>query len=103
MALALEVEGLGKSYARNGRSLDSVDHKRHMAYSRRGSCPASHPVPVPELSVVYQFQALPGVIALSSGSVLTLHADFINTWRQKPLEALVERCLNRREPCGVGS
>jgi hypothetical protein len=87
----------------NGRTVDSVDHKRHMAYSRQGACPRRHPVPLPALSLVYQYPALTGIIALSSGSVLTAHADFLNTWDEKALRRLVTRCLNELVPCGTGS
>jgi Domain of unknown function (DUF1996) len=87
----------------NGKTRDSVDHKRHMAYSRNGRCPRDHPVAVPELSLVYQYPVRPGVIALSSGNVFTAHADFVNAWNEKALATLVDRCLNAFRPCGTAS
>ena len=48
----------------NGTSLDSADHRRHMAYSAGGACPASHPVAVPTLVVVLFF---PGDLAACAG------------------------------------
>ena len=87
----------------NGKTADSVDHRRHMAYSVSGHCPRGHPVAVPELSLVYQYPPPTGIVALSSGSVYTAHADFLNAWDEKALEALVDRCLNERRPCGTGT
>jgi hypothetical protein len=87
----------------NGKTLDSVDHKRHMAYSVDGRCPRSHPVAVPALSVVYQYPPPTGMVALSSGTVYTAHADFINAWNEDALKALVTHCLNALRPCGTGT
>ena len=46
----------------NGRDLDSPDHKSHMAYVRYGghSCPASHPVPIPQLAINVFWTQPPG-------------------------------------------
>ena len=86
----------------DGEHADSVDHKRHMAYSQDGRCPRSHPVPVPALSLVYQYPPVSGALALSSGPVYTAHADFMNAWDERTLKGLIGRCLNARRPCGTG-
>lgn len=85
----------------NGRALDAPDHVSHMAFSRLGRCPASHPVAVPILTanVVYNFRGGAGV-TLSSGGQYSGHADFFNTWDQRALAALVRRCLNAGRACG---
>ena len=44
----------------NGKRLDSIDHKRHMAYSRNGRCPPGHKVAVPAIQLVYRY-AMPPV------------------------------------------
>src|SRR2546426_2081667 len=76
----------------DGRRLDSFDHRSHMAYARAGRCPASHPVPVPALSLVYSYPAravdAARAIGLSSGGQYTGHADFINAWDQRALAKL---------------
>jgi hypothetical protein len=87
----------------NGRTIDSVDHRRHMAYSVKGRCPRGHPVAVPQLSLVYQYPPPTGAVALSSGSVYSAHADFVNAWDEEALEDLVTRCLNALRPCGIGA
>ena len=80
----------------NGTSLDSANHKSHLAYSTDGACPASHPVAVPALAIVVRYPTLgSGPIALASGGQLSGHADFINAWDQSTLERLVDRYLNR--------
>jgi Domain of unknown function (DUF1996) len=85
----------------DGVNLDSPDHRSHMAYSERGVCPASHPVAVPRLSQDYGYPLLDATgITLSSGSYLTAHADFWNTWDQAALTQLVEACVNRGRQCG---
>jgi uncharacterized protein DUF1996 len=88
----------------NGKALDSLDHRSHMAYSVAGRCPRSHPVAVPALSVVYRYPTTDGPgVSLASGSLYSAHADFVNAWDQKALAELVARCLNRLRHCGTGS
>lgn len=88
----------------NGKTLDSADHKSHMAYAGvngvRG-CPSSHPVPVPSLHLNFRWK-IPGSLAgvrLSSGSVYTGHADFFNAWNQAAQAQLVRDCLHAGRVC----
>ncbi len=87
----------------DGINLDSADHASHMAYSRRGLCPTTHPVPVPQISmnVVYPTAGGPGVVLASGNSPYTGHADFFNAWDQPTLQILVENCLNANIHCGA--
>jgi hypothetical protein len=80
----------------NGRSTDSADHKRHMAYSSGGRCPASHPVGVPTITLLFLYAPVPGKADLSSGR-FAAHADFINGWDQEILAGQVA-ALNRGRP-----
>lgn len=85
----------------NGRTLDSADHKSHMAYARSGGCPSTHPVPVPALSLNFRWKisgSLSGV-RLSSGGVHSGHADFWNSWNQRAQAQLVRDCLNAGRVC----
>jgi hypothetical protein len=88
----------------NGRSLDSADHKSHMAYAGVGGvkgCPRTHPVPVPALSLNFRYKisgSLSGV-RLASGGVHSGHADFFNSWNQSALTQLVKDCLNAGRVC----
>ena len=83
----------------DGKHLDSPDHKSHMAYSRNYVCPASHPVKVPLIRLMVRYPITGGQdVYLSSGSVLTGHADFFNAWDEKFLTRLVDVCFHDR-PC----
>jgi hypothetical protein len=72
----------------NGKTLDSPDHKRHMAYSVNGVCPQSHPVPLPTIALILVYDSVPKRARLASGKY-GLHADFINGWDEEVLERLV--------------
>lgn len=87
----------------DGRSLDSADHRSHLAYPRRGACPAGQPVAVPAITLIYRYPTAGGPsVALSSGGTLTAHADFFNAWRQPALAQLVATCLDAFRHCGRG-
>lgn len=91
----------------DGRRLDSSDHKRHMAYSVEGPgpwnvCPDSHPIPVPKLLFKQEWPIHDGTrMTLSSGSAVTMHGDFINSWVQRRLVRMVRRCINASRNCGA--
>jgi hypothetical protein len=87
----------------DGVHLDSADHQRHMAYAMGGRCPATHPVAVPAISLIYRYPVTGGEgVLLASGGQLSGHADFFNAWRQGTLVSLVETCLNVLRHCGQG-
>jgi len=88
----------------DGRHLDSANHQSHMAYPVRGACPASHPVAVPAISLIYRYPITGGDgVTLSSGGRYSAHADFFNAWRQQTLVSLVNSCLNALRHCGRDS
>jgi hypothetical protein len=88
----------------DGRHLDSADHHSHMAYPTRGSCPASHPVALPAITLIYRYPITGGAgVTLASGGQYSAHADFFNAWRQGTLTSLVNRCLNALRHCARGS
>ncbi|MFN8521809.1 MAG: DUF1996 domain-containing protein [Chloroflexota bacterium] len=88
----------------DGVSLDSPNHKSHVAYSgRAGACPATHPTAIPAVAMIvhYPINGDPGNITLSSGNIYSAHADFFNAWDQAFLAARVDQCLNGDERCGT--
>ncbi|HEY7072764.1 MAG TPA: DUF1996 domain-containing protein [Acidimicrobiales bacterium] len=89
----------------DGERVDSPDHVAHMARSRDGACPDSHPVPVPQLLLAISYPVTGGghELSMSSGSVLTAHADFFNAWDPDKLRTEVETCLDRGVICDVAS
>lgn len=87
----------------DGASLDSADHRSHMAYPVRGRCPASHPVSVPAIALIVRYPVAGGDgLELASGGVYSGHADFFNAWNDVTLGRLVDRCLNGFRHCGRG-
>jgi hypothetical protein len=91
----------------DGVSLDSVTHRSHMAYARGRSCPASHPVLVPQLSFRVRYSRSGPGLNLSSDSMsgslmpggMTAHGDFINTWNVEAFEQRVADCLRAARVC----
>jgi Domain of unknown function (DUF1996) len=88
----------------NGATLDSPNHKAHIAYPTRGRCPSGYTVAIPQISLIYRYPVT-GVhtFELASKGVYSAHADFFNAWDQAALEDLVDSCLNALRHCGRGS
>ncbi|HEY0454352.1 DUF1996 domain-containing protein [Actinophytocola sp.] len=86
----------------NGTSLDSADHKSHMAYPVAGNCPSSHPVQVPKLRMVlrYPVNGDPSQLRLASGDGRTMHGDFFNVWPAPEMERRVRDCIRPVIKCG---
>jgi hypothetical protein len=75
----------------DGKHLDSLDHKSHMAYSHNFVCPRSHPVKVPLIRLMIRFPITSGKgVTLSSGGQFSAHADFLNAWDERALVRLVD-------------
>jgi Domain of unknown function (DUF1996) len=84
----------------DGKNLDAPDHVSHTAYSRRGRCPADHPVALPALQVNIRYPSAGGSgLVIASGGQYSGHADFFNAWDQSTLEGLVNGCLNALRHC----
>lgn len=104
----------------NGFDLDSPDHSSHMAYAEhRGGpwhvCPASHPVPLPQITVnlhqpVEDPRGSAGWRLSSDGPEraevpggLTMHADWFDGWDRDIVHTFVTRCINGRLDCSGGT
>jgi Domain of unknown function (DUF1996) len=88
----------------DGKHLDSANHQSHVAYAVRGACPASHPIALPAISLIYRYPITGGAgVTLSSGGAYSGHADFFNAWRQATLTSLVNGCLNALRHCARGT
>ncbi|WP_405147371.1 DUF1996 domain-containing protein [Sphaerisporangium sp. NBC_01403] len=87
----------------NGRDLDSADHKSHMAYPVNGTCPATHPVPVPKLRQVLRYPVTgdPSHFRLASGAGFTMHGDFFNAWPEAEMARRVNDCIRPIIKCGA--
>jgi hypothetical protein len=95
----------------DGQHLDSADHKSHMAYANGASCPADHPVLVPQLVFEIQWIVPAGGTNMVSsdhamnGTVqpggLTGHGDFINSWSPEAMQQRVSTCLRTAKLCDI--
>lgn len=96
----------------DGQNLNAPDNKSHMRYPINGSCPASHPVPLPELSYVMHFPIPSGRNTsnwrLSSDNYVggqggySMHADWINGWDPSLPPIWTTRVLNQTLDAGSG-
>ncbi|GAA2852115.1 hypothetical protein Acy02nite_35950 [Actinoplanes cyaneus] len=86
----------------DGKHIDSPDHKSHMGPSVNGACTGDHPVAIPSLSLMLNYDSLGGDgLTLSSGMASSIHGDFMNAWDPAKLGALVKVCLNAGAKCGI--
>mgnify|MGYP002620052505 CR=1 FL=1 len=88
----------------DGKHLDSPNHKDHVANGNHlGECPASHPIPIPNISFVigYPLSGYTEGITLSSGNAVSMHADFFNGWDEEALAARVRNCINQGVKCNA--
>ncbi len=87
----------------NGKDLDSSDHKSHMAYPENTKCPASHPVPIPAISLNLKYKVIdpsaPARWRLSSDMYDTskpggfsAHADWFDGWDENIKNTWVQNC-----------
>jgi hypothetical protein len=100
----------------DGRNLDSPDHKSHMAYAvgaGGGTCPSSHPVPIPEIAFNIHWAVRSGddtrFWRLSSDNYsgpggYSLHGDWWDGWDLPTMQTQVRNCLNAApRECGSGN
>jgi hypothetical protein len=89
----------------DGKTLDGA-RQTNVVPLAGSSCPASHPVQIPQVvvHVVYPTSSASGLTLSVSpqlqGSVDTAHADFMNGWNESVLTADVKACVNTGTRCG---
>lgn len=87
----------------NGKQTSSRDHVSHLAYSDAGGCPTSHPVAIPQLTLVVHYP-VHGAIAsvrLASGPITTAHGDFFEAWSAERMDDQTTGCIDRNIVCGI--
>ena len=57
---------------------------------------------LPAIELILRYPEVKGPVVLSSGSIYSAHADFVNSWEEGRLEGLVTDCLNQLRFCGGG-
>lgn len=96
----------------DGVNLSAPDNKSHMSYPVNGrGCPASHPVPLPEITfnIVYTVTEANAPLnwRLSSDNYssslpggYSAHGDWMNGWRPDIMESFVNNCDKPALDCG---
>lgn len=98
----------------DGRNLDSPDHRSHMAFSPNGSCPSSHPVLLPEITVNVHWPVATAnetqYWRLSSDNYVNTipggyssHSDWWNGWDQTIVDRWVTNCLRAGLDCPIAN
>lgn len=92
----------------DGVNLDSANHKSHMAYPTGRGCPATHPVPLPEITLNVHYLVRVANEALHwrlSSDKMTLpagysaHADWFDGWNPEVRNAWVANCNQKAKDC----
>lgn len=94
--------------------ISSPDHRSHLAYPDfQTGCPDSHPVQIPMVQLVVQYQTASATgLKLSSYGMMdiggqtdpgtrTQHGDYIAAWNPDDLQQLVDKCINAQIQCGA--
>lgn len=98
----------------DGRNLDSPDHKSHMAFPNGTSCPASHPIAIPEISVnvfwpvrvaneTRYWRLSSDNYASTSPGGFSSHADWWNGWDQSIVNRWQANCLRAGVDCPIAN
>jgi hypothetical protein len=90
----------------DGEHLRSADHVSHLApLDDNGSCPASHPVLIPqiELELRYPSDGSDAPLTLASGPVTGGHGDALLAWDEDHIAGEVTTCLQHNRNCDVVS
>ena len=96
----------------DGVNLDSPDHKSHMSYGAGWpdkGCPASHPVPLAQITQNYRYRVPAGGMAtwrLSSDMYegpagYSGHADWMNGWDPAVFQRIIDNCYKGGFNCGM--
>lgn len=94
----------------DGVNLDSPDHKSHMSYTVSRACPATHPVPLPEITfnIVYDIKEANAPLhwRLSSDNYdrtlpggYSSHGDWFNGWKEDVMQTYVKHCDQASMDC----
>jgi hypothetical protein len=96
----------------DGINLDSPNHMSHMAYPSGGTCPATHPVPIPHVEYILEYvqtSANTNGWRLSSDTYdaskpggFSNHGDYMSAWEQPILDTFVRECDQKSLDCQDG-
>jgi len=84
----------------DGQRLSAPDQS-HVAYhTNKRTCPASHPVAMPQLTMFVTYGTNGDGVSLASGAWFTMHADFFNAWTPATQQRLIDECVKPWVRCG---
>jgi hypothetical protein len=96
----------------DGRNLDSSNHMSHMAFvSDNESCPSSHPVRLPQITILMYFPAgntsgwylsSDRSNGFNTGPGATLHADWFGGWNENAMNLWIDGCIRASRNCSYG-
>jgi hypothetical protein len=102
----------------DGKRLDSVDHRSHVAYSSYGGwgylkCDADHPFVIPQFQLAAWYSILAGddtskwslssdAMAPSQPRGFTLHADWFGAWDNTVMAMWTDNCIDKFLNCSAG-
>ncbi len=96
----------------DGKNLDAPDHSSHMTYvNDNQSCPGSHPVRLPQISILVYFPAgntngwylsSDRSNGFNTGPGATLHADWFGGWNDDAMDLWINGCMKRARNCSYG-
>ncbi|MGI8754737.1 MAG: DUF1996 domain-containing protein [Acidimicrobiales bacterium] len=96
----------------DGRHTASADHLSHLARSRDGRCPPSHPEAILQVQMSVQYPVWKPTsvspspraneLTLASGGWQTSHGDVLNAWVQRRLEHQTDLCIRVLANCTIG-
>ncbi len=93
----------------DGKNLDSPNHKDHMAYPSSGSCPITHPVAIPEVTVNVHYTitatdkldkwrlSSDNYAFNGSNAGYSAHSDYVEGWNRELLEGIIKNCINGKK------
>jgi hypothetical protein len=90
----------------DGESLRSDDHRSHLAaLGEDGSCPGTHPVLLPEITVELRYPSAGSAapLTLASGPATGGHGDVLVAWDDDHIAGEVTTCLQANRGCDVVS
>lgn len=90
----------------DGENLWKADES-HVAYPRNRKCPATHPEPLPQITLVTRYEMTYSGqskhLMLSSdmnqAPGTSAHADWVNGWKPEISKRFIDNCLNRQRDC----
>ena len=89
----------------DGVHTDTPGHRAQATYSEHGTCPSTHPVHIPQLTLTVTFPIWGDghELRLASGSIYSAHGDFLNAWNPTALTREIDHCLRNNVMCDVAS